>query len=145
MSPMASVEIGQGFFSLVVVGDFFKSWEGDTELQGEELTEKEAEKGENSGSREKFYDALSDEGPVEVPDVVVPAAPEVPVMLTTPAIQQTMKRTSTGVDPSGPSGSMLDFDLFHLEAEFARALQRNTRFQELYQQMHSKPPSSLKT
>ncbi|GAB2290350.1 hypothetical protein Dimus_024629 [Dionaea muscipula] len=70
---------------------------------------------------EKYYDALSDEGPVEAPDVVILAAPEVPVVLTTPAVQQTMKRTPAGVDPSGPSGSMSDFDLVHLQDEFAKA------------------------
>ncbi|GAB2301875.1 hypothetical protein Dimus_035899 [Dionaea muscipula] len=57
----------------------------------------------------------------EAPDVVVPAAPEVSVVLTTPAVQQTMKRTSTRVDPSGPSGSIPDFDLLHLQVEFDRA------------------------
>ncbi|GAB2302178.1 hypothetical protein Dimus_036195 [Dionaea muscipula] len=118
--------------------------EEEVEFQGEEQTEKEAEKGENSGFGEKFFDALSDEGPVEAPDVVVPTAPEVSVVLTTPTVQQTTKRTSTGVNPSGPSGSMLDFDLIHLQDEFAGALQRNTRFQELYQQMKSKPPTSPK-
>ncbi|GAB2290359.1 hypothetical protein Dimus_024639 [Dionaea muscipula] len=41
---------------------------------------------DDSGSGEKFYDAVDDEGPVEVPDVVVPAAPEVPVVLTTLAV-----------------------------------------------------------
>ncbi|GAB2276161.1 hypothetical protein Dimus_010897 [Dionaea muscipula] len=111
--------------------------EEDAKLQGEEQTEKEAEK-------EKFYDALSDEGPVEALNVASPAAPEVPVVLTTSAVQQTMKRTSTGVDPSGPSGSILDFHLLHLQAKFARALQRNTRFQELYQELKSKPPTSPK-
>ncbi|GAB2268825.1 hypothetical protein Dimus_003769 [Dionaea muscipula] len=76
----------------------------------EEQTDKEAKKGENSSSGEKFYDALSDKGPVEAPDVVVPATPEVPVVLLTAAVQQTMKRTSTGVDPSGSSDSIPDFD-----------------------------------
>ncbi|GAB2303251.1 hypothetical protein Dimus_037246 [Dionaea muscipula] len=125
--------------------DFYRvQVEEEVEFQGEEQTEKEAEKGENSGFGEKFFDALSDEGPVEAPDVVVPTAPEVSVVLTTPTVQQTTKRTSTGVNPSGPSGSMLDFDLIHLQDEFAGALQRNTRFQELYQQMKSKPPTSPK-
>ncbi|GAB2288381.1 hypothetical protein Dimus_022713 [Dionaea muscipula] len=90
------------------------------EHQGEEQTEKEAEKGENSSSGEKFYDALSDEGHVEAPDVDVPTVKKVFAVLTTPAVQQTMKRTSTGVDPSGPLGSIPDFDLLHLQAVFDR-------------------------
>ncbi|GAB2273461.1 hypothetical protein Dimus_008253 [Dionaea muscipula] len=105
--------------------------EEDAELQGKNKLRKKLRK-------------VKIQGPVEAPDVVVPAAPEVSVVLTTPVVQQAMKRTSTGVDPSGTSGSTLDFDLLHLQAEFDRVLQRNTRFQELHQKMKSKPPNSPK-
>ncbi|GAB2270391.1 hypothetical protein Dimus_005293, partial [Dionaea muscipula] len=62
-----------------------------------------------------------------VPDVIAPTPviPDVPV----PVPDQQKGKTAEGVDPSGPSGSILDFDLLHLQAKFARALQRNIRFQ----------------
>ncbi|GAB2273115.1 hypothetical protein Dimus_007921 [Dionaea muscipula] len=102
------------------------------------------------GSGEKFYDALSDEGPIEALDVVAPTAPGVNVptpaasadTLTAPTAfpaspadstsmqirgkKQIVKRTDAGVEPSGPSGHLPDFDLLHLQAAFAKALQRNT-------------------
>ncbi|GAB2268965.1 hypothetical protein Dimus_003900, partial [Dionaea muscipula] len=106
-----------------------------------EQTEKEAE-GAESGSGEKYYDAADEERFAEV-DV---AAQEVVVLA--PAIQtnvlQKEKTTSSGVDPSGPSGHLSDLELIQLQAEYARALQSNTRFQELYQQMKSKPSASPK-
>ncbi|GAB2290744.1 hypothetical protein Dimus_025017 [Dionaea muscipula] len=105
----------------------------EAELQGEEQDEKEAED-ENSGSGEKFFYAMDDvEDPVDV------TAPGSDVIATAPK-----GNTAVGVDPSGPSNNMLDFDLLHLQAEFARDLQRNTRFQELYQELKSKTPSSQK-
>ncbi|GAB2266198.1 hypothetical protein Dimus_001222, partial [Dionaea muscipula] len=67
-----------------------------------------------------------DDVDVQVPNMAAPA-PTVPETPVQPSVQQ-KKKTDTGVDPLGPSGSMLDFDLLHLQAEFARALQWNTRF-----------------
>ncbi|GAB2290088.1 hypothetical protein Dimus_024378 [Dionaea muscipula] len=129
----------QGDFDLVQV-------EEETELQEEEQAEKEAEV-EDSGSGEKFFDAMDDvEDPTgvtaPVPNVIAPA-PTVPDMLV-PVPDQQKGKIAAGVDPSGPSGSILDFNLLHLQAEFDRALHRNTRFQELYQELQSKPPTSPK-
>ncbi|GAB2271089.1 hypothetical protein Dimus_005938, partial [Dionaea muscipula] len=47
--------------------------ENEAEIQGEEHAEKGAEV-EDFGSGDKFYDAMSDEGPIETPHVVAPAA-----------------------------------------------------------------------
>ncbi|GAB2281916.1 hypothetical protein Dimus_016480 [Dionaea muscipula] len=89
--------------------------EEEEELQGEEQAEKEA-KGTDTGSGEKYYDAVDEERPddvdVQVPDMAAPA-PTVPETPVQPSVQQ-KKKTDSGVDPSGPSGSMLDFDLLHL-------------------------------
>ncbi|GAB2287958.1 hypothetical protein Dimus_022308 [Dionaea muscipula] len=92
--------------------------------------EKEAED-ENFGSGEKYFDAMDD-----VEDLVDVTAPGSDVIATAPvipevsalALDQQKGKIAAGDDPSGPSGSMLDFDLLHLQAEFARALQRNTLF-----------------
>ncbi|GAB2281188.1 hypothetical protein Dimus_015792 [Dionaea muscipula] len=105
--------------------------EEEEELQGEEQAEKEAE-GTNTGSGEKYYDAVDEERPDDVDVWVSYMAAPAPTVLETPvqpSVQQ-KKKTDSGVDPTGPSSSMLDFDLLHLQAGFARALQRNTRFQE---------------
>ncbi|GAB2280671.1 hypothetical protein Dimus_015298 [Dionaea muscipula] len=114
----------------------------DVQVEGEQV-----EKEDDSESGEKFFDAMDDvEDPASVTDIVpeviapAPAIPDVLVLVP----DQKKGKTAEGVDPSGPSGSMLDFDLLHLQAEFARALQRNTRFQELYQALKSKPPTSPK-
>ncbi|GAB2281910.1 hypothetical protein Dimus_016474 [Dionaea muscipula] len=100
--------------------------EEEEELQGEEQAEKEA-KGTDTGSGEKYYDAVDEERPddvdVQVPDIAAPA-PTVPETPVQPSVQQ-KKKTDSGVEPSGPSGNMLYFDLLHLQAEFVRALQRN--------------------
>ncbi|GAB2290457.1 hypothetical protein Dimus_024736 [Dionaea muscipula] len=68
-------------------------------------------------------------------------AGDVVASLVQPSVQQRGKGKTTGVDPSG---HLPDFELIHLQAEFARALQANTRFQELYQQMKSNPSTSPK-
>ncbi|GAB2265719.1 hypothetical protein Dimus_000757 [Dionaea muscipula] len=101
-------------------------------------TEKEVVN-EDSGSREKFYDAVgsTDEDGAS-PDVVVPA------LAVQVSVQKKDETRTTGVDPSGPLSSLPDFELIHLQAEFARALQANTRFQELYQQLKSNPTTSTK-
>ncbi|GAB2299297.1 hypothetical protein Dimus_033369 [Dionaea muscipula] len=103
-------------------------WESvnkDAELQGEPREKEVA--ADDSRSGKKFYDA--EEGETIVAEDV-PAAPVVTVE------QKKEKNTGTGVDPSG---HLPDFDLLHLQIEFAQALQANTRFQELYQQMKSTP------
>ncbi|GAB2270942.1 hypothetical protein Dimus_005802 [Dionaea muscipula] len=109
--------------------EYFKEvWE-DTQYFEETATvegkpkEKEAIT-DDTGSGDKFYDAEEGETPATE---VVPAA----AVMT---VEQTKeKNIGTRVDPSG---HLLDFDILHLQAEFARALQANTRFQELYQKMH---------
>ncbi|GAB2272808.1 hypothetical protein Dimus_007628 [Dionaea muscipula] len=110
-----------------------------------EHTEKQAEENTDSGSGDKFFYAMDD---VEDPaDVTAPIsdviAPEFQMcQFSSRSIEGKTRRR---VAPLGPaSGSMLDFDLLHLQAEFARVLQRNTRFQELYQELKSKTPSSPK-
>ncbi|GAB2296689.1 hypothetical protein Dimus_030798 [Dionaea muscipula] len=96
-------------------------------VEGEQV-EKEDEI-DDSASGEKFYDVVDDERPIDedisapVVEVPVPAFPDVAID------KQQEKAKSLGVDPSS---SLTDYDLLHLQAEFARALQRNTRFQELY-------------
>ncbi|GAB2299086.1 hypothetical protein Dimus_033157 [Dionaea muscipula] len=110
----------------------------EAEVQGEHI-EKQVDKDEDSGSGEKFYDVVDDKRPVDE-DIAGPA-----VEVSAPAIpdvaidKQQEKAKSSGVDPSS---SLTDYDLFHLQAKFARALQRNTIFQELYQPMQPKPPTS---
>ncbi|GAB2278634.1 hypothetical protein Dimus_013311, partial [Dionaea muscipula] len=78
---------------------------------------------------EEFFDAM-DEGKT-TGDAAAP-----PVQ---PSMQQRGKGKTTGVDPSR---HLPDFDLIHLQAEFARALQANSRFQELLQQVKPNPPTS---
>ncbi|GAB2295050.1 hypothetical protein Dimus_029234 [Dionaea muscipula] len=94
--------------------------EEDVEIQGEQ-NEKEVE-GAGTESVEKFFDD-EDRGKAIAEDVLTHEAQPV---------QQQVESTGRGVDPSG---SLPDFDLLHLQEEFARALQANTKFQELYQQM----------
>ncbi|GAB2290021.1 hypothetical protein Dimus_024315 [Dionaea muscipula] len=65
-------------------------------------------------------------------DVSALTVPSTPVQTS---VHPDGKTKATRVDTSGPSGHLPDFDLLHLQVEFARALQANTRFQELYQQM----------
>ncbi|GAB2283647.1 hypothetical protein Dimus_018150 [Dionaea muscipula] len=96
--------------------------------------------GAESGSREKYYDAVDEERFAEV-DVATPKV-VVPVPTIQTSVLQKEKTTSSGVDPSGPSGHLPDLELIYLQYEFARALQANTSFQELYQQMKSKPLTS---
>ncbi|GAB2276224.1 hypothetical protein Dimus_010958 [Dionaea muscipula] len=114
------------------------------ELQGEQI-EKEAESAE-AESMEKFYHAMDEERPadedVAAPDVEVPAPAVLVATEVQTSVQPKKKTMATGVDPSGPLGHLPDFDLIDLQAEFA--LQANTRFQELYQQMQSNPPTSPK-
>ncbi|GAB2279234.1 hypothetical protein Dimus_013884, partial [Dionaea muscipula] len=104
--------------------------EEETEFQGEPK-ETEAE-GAGTKSVEELFD-VEDGGKVTAEDASTPAAQPV---------QQKLKSTSRGVDPSG---SLPDFDLLHLQAKFARALQANTRFQELYQKMKPNTPSLTTT
>ncbi|GAB2288503.1 hypothetical protein Dimus_022832 [Dionaea muscipula] len=87
-----------------------------------ELQEKEVAFGE-SRSGEKFYDALDEERPAHM-DITAPAAPVFPDPVT-PAqacVQPEGKTNASGVNPSGSSGHLSDFDFIHLQDEFARAL-----------------------
>ncbi|GAB2296250.1 hypothetical protein Dimus_030377, partial [Dionaea muscipula] len=78
-----------------------------------EQAEKEDE-GVDTGSGEKFYDAVDEERPddvdVQVPDVAA---------LAPSSVQQ--KKTDSRVDPSSPVGSLPDSDFMKLQAEFHRA------------------------
>ncbi|GAB2266477.1 hypothetical protein Dimus_001485 [Dionaea muscipula] len=116
--------------------------EGREQVEEEAQTEGEREKEAESESGEKFYDAMDDERSVDM-DVTIPDA-TVPVAPVQVSAQQKGKTEVTGVDPSGPSGHLPDFELIHLQAKFARALQANARFQELYKQMQSNPSTSPK-
>ncbi|GAB2266476.1 hypothetical protein Dimus_001484 [Dionaea muscipula] len=108
-------------------------------VEGEQV-EKEDEI-DDFGSGEKFYDVVDDERPVNedisAPAVEVPASAVPDVAID----KQQGKAKSSGVDPSS---SLNDYDLLHLQVEFVRAFQRNTRFQELYQQLKTNPPTSPK-
>ncbi|GAB2271295.1 hypothetical protein Dimus_006137 [Dionaea muscipula] len=103
-----------------------------TKKKGEHI-EKQADKDEDSGTGEKFYDVVDDKRAVDedtaAPAVEVPASA---VLVDPTSAPAEGKITSSGVDPSS---SLTDYDLLHLQAKFARALQGNTRFQELYQKM----------
>ncbi|GAB2276024.1 hypothetical protein Dimus_010766, partial [Dionaea muscipula] len=90
--------------------------EDDAEVEGEPM-ETEAEV-EESGSEDKYFDAVDEERFVDK-GVTAPTAQPV---------KRKGKSITTGVDPSR---RLRDYDLLHLNANFARALQANTRFQEL--------------
>ncbi|GAB2283609.1 hypothetical protein Dimus_018115, partial [Dionaea muscipula] len=119
-----------------------------------EQVEEEAEIHEESGSDHKFYDAEveveeSTDMDVQVPDVAASAHR----VLETPApssVQQ-KEKTAAGVDPSSPTGNILDSDFLKIQAEFDRAraerlqvkLDRarveNARLQALLQQAPPQP------
>ncbi|GAB2294889.1 hypothetical protein Dimus_029081 [Dionaea muscipula] len=111
------------------------------------MKEKET-KIEESGSGEKFYNAMDDveersvNEHVPAPEVLAAPAvtvPEAPVAQT--SAQPKGKTKLTGVDPSG---NLPDTVLVHLQAEMDRAVKTNIRFHELYQQLKTKPPTSPK-
>ncbi|GAB2296488.1 hypothetical protein Dimus_030602 [Dionaea muscipula] len=102
----------------------------EAEVQGEQH-EQQVEGAVTESVEEFFY--AEDGGNTTAEDAPTPA---------TQQVKQTVKTTNTEVDPSG---SLLDFDLLHLQTEFARALQANTRFHELYQQVKPNPPTSTKS
>ncbi|GAB2299495.1 hypothetical protein Dimus_033562, partial [Dionaea muscipula] len=118
--------------------------EEEAKVQGESQ-EKQADEGADLGSGDQFYDVVDDERPVDedvsTPEVPTPAVLAAPVQTS---VQPKGMTVVTGVYPSGPSGHLPDFELIHLQAEFTRALQANTRFQELYQQLKSNPSTSPK-
>ncbi|GAB2265656.1 hypothetical protein Dimus_000695 [Dionaea muscipula] len=82
----------------------------------DEIPEEEGE----SGSDDQFFDAQVE---VEEPVTETPTAPAVPAPST---VQQKVTETR-GVDPSGPSGHLLEAVMNKLQAEFERA--RANRFQ----------------
>ncbi|GAB2286603.1 hypothetical protein Dimus_020998 [Dionaea muscipula] len=88
----------------------------EVEIQEEEVA-KEAEIQEGSGSNDKFYDAQVD---LEAPADDVPAALAFPA---SPADSSTVQKEKAlaGVDPSAPTGSILDSVFNSLQAEFERA------------------------
>ncbi|GAB2286549.1 hypothetical protein Dimus_020946, partial [Dionaea muscipula] len=99
-------------------------------VEGEQ-SEKVAEV-EDTGSGEKFYDAVDEERmedmDVTALKVIVPA----PAAQT--SVQQKEKTVSSGVDPSAPSGSIPDSDFLRLQAELDHARAENARLQALLQQ-----------
>ncbi|GAB2275676.1 hypothetical protein Dimus_010431 [Dionaea muscipula] len=106
--------------------------------------EKEVE-GTDTGSGEKYYDAVDEERPddvdVQVSDVVAP----------TPSSVQQKEKTASGVDPSGSTGSISDSDFLKLQVEYDRlhaerlqaeldkARAKNSRLQALLQQATPQP------
>ncbi|GAB2288459.1 hypothetical protein Dimus_022791, partial [Dionaea muscipula] len=127
-------------------------WEAvndEAEIQGGEM-----EKGvevEASGSDDEFYDA---EVEVEEPAdeiVEVPAVPAFPASPADSTNMQQKERTASGVDPSGPTGSLPDSDFLklqeeldrarseRLQAELDKARTKNARLQALLLQATSQP------
>ncbi|GAB2269098.1 hypothetical protein Dimus_004028, partial [Dionaea muscipula] len=104
--------------------------EQQAQVQGE-MKEKEAEVAD-SGSRETFYDTVEKDR-ITNKGVSTPTAP--------PVKKQKVWSIFTGVEPSG---SLPDFELIHLQAEFARALQANSRFKELLHTIKPNRPASQK-
>ncbi|GAB2285822.1 hypothetical protein Dimus_020261 [Dionaea muscipula] len=88
--------------------------EEDAEVEGQPK-ETEAEV-DGAGSGDKFYDAEEGE---------TATAEDTPTPAAQPYAQQQGKTTDSAVDPSG---HIPDYDLLHLQDEFSRALQTNTRF-----------------
>ncbi|GAB2285751.1 hypothetical protein Dimus_020188 [Dionaea muscipula] len=91
----------------------------------EEQTERETYGGD-SGLGDKFFDVVEEVDKGYVDEVT--QAPAVPVALVHPSVQPKGETKVSGVDPSGPSGHLPDFELIQLQAEFAQALQANIRF-----------------
>ncbi|GAB2288052.1 hypothetical protein Dimus_022397 [Dionaea muscipula] len=83
------------------------------EFDWEVVIDEAADLGE-SGSGEKFYDA---EDEIQEPAAVVE---EVPAVAAQASAQQ-KETTSSGVDPSGPSGYLPESVMNKLQAEFERA------------------------
>ncbi|GAB2295216.1 hypothetical protein Dimus_029391 [Dionaea muscipula] len=93
--------------------------EGQTDFDWEAVVDEAALEGE-SGSSEKFYDAEDEvqESPEENEEVPAVVAPD--------STQQKVTETA-GVDPSGPSGHLPEFEMLKLQDEFERT--RANRFQ----------------
>ncbi|GAB2265494.1 hypothetical protein Dimus_000544 [Dionaea muscipula] len=85
---------------------------------------KEETKAAGSDTIEEFFDA-EDGGKFADVGVTDPA--------DQPMVQQKRKGKAKGVDPFG---TIPDYDLIYLQAEFDRALKTNPRFQELLQQIN---------
>ncbi|GAB2268000.1 hypothetical protein Dimus_002977 [Dionaea muscipula] len=113
------------------------------EFDWEAVIDEAADKGE-SGLGEKFYDA---EDEIQEPAAVVE---EVPTVVAQASTQQ-KELEAVGVDPSGPSGRILESVMNKLQAEFERARAnriqadlekahaKNVRLLALLQQAQSKP------
>ncbi|GAB2295236.1 hypothetical protein Dimus_029411 [Dionaea muscipula] len=115
------------------------------------IKEKEVEIQGESGSDDKFYDV---EVEVEEPTDVIVEVPKVPACPASPVDSTTnvqKEKNAAGVNPSGPTGSLPDFDfkklqayLDHartkrLQAELDQARAENARLQALLQQATSQP------
>ncbi|GAB2268097.1 hypothetical protein Dimus_003074 [Dionaea muscipula] len=86
----------------------------------EAVIDEAADQGE-SGSGEKFYDAKDE---IQESAAVVEEVPAVPAQDST----QQKEIEAAGVDPSGPSGHILEYVMIKLQAEFERA--RANRIQD---------------
>ncbi|GAB2269077.1 hypothetical protein Dimus_004007, partial [Dionaea muscipula] len=110
-----------------------KAVNDEAEILGEEM-EKEVEV-EASGSDDKFYDVDVE---VEEPADVIVEVPTVPAFSASPAdstnVQQ-KERTTAGVDPSGPFGSVPDSKFLKVQAELDRA--RTERLRAELDQAHA--------
>ncbi|GAB2292579.1 hypothetical protein Dimus_026816 [Dionaea muscipula] len=80
----------------------------DVHVEGEQV-----EKEDDSGSNEKYFEAMDD---VEEPIDVIIKVPEVPA----PVSDQQKEKTAAGVDLSGPTGSIPESDFLQLQIEFDR-------------------------
>ncbi|GAB2268579.1 hypothetical protein Dimus_003534 [Dionaea muscipula] len=96
--------------------------EDQIEFDWEDVIDEAAVQGE-SGSDDQFFDAQVD---VEEPVTETPTAPAFPASLGDSSTQQ-KDQTSAGVDPSGPSGHILEAVMNKLQAEFKR--ERANKFQ----------------
>ncbi|GAB2296171.1 hypothetical protein Dimus_030304 [Dionaea muscipula] len=98
-----------------------------TEFDWEAVINEAAEQGE-SGSDDQFFDARVD---VEEPVTEPQEAPAVPV----PSTVQQKETAPSGVDPSCPTGRILEAVMNKMQAEFERA--RANRFQADLEKAHA--------
>ncbi|GAB2297623.1 hypothetical protein Dimus_031715, partial [Dionaea muscipula] len=104
--------------------------EQNQEFDWEVVVDEAADQGE-TGSDDKFYDAQ-----VEVEETAT-EAPTIPVFPATPGDSINVQKESAivGVDPSAPTGSILDAIFSSLQADFERA--RANRIQEDLERAHA--------
>ncbi|GAB2295161.1 hypothetical protein Dimus_029335 [Dionaea muscipula] len=90
-----------------------KEEEGQNDFDWEAVIDEVVDQSE-SGSEEKFYDAKDE---IQEPAAVVE---KVPAVVAQASAQQKVTETA-GVDPSGPSGHLLEFVMNKLQAKFEKA------------------------